>query len=81
MIPKNTNILFKPFPSDEFINGLFVPESVREVSDRGVIWAVGQKTKIEVGTVCYRVHKWGQEVLINNELYFIMDEKAIIAVE
>lgn len=81
MKPTNSNILFKPFPSDEFINGIYVPESVREVNDKGVIWAAGAKAKLEVGTVCHRVHKWGQEVLIKDELYFLMDEKAIIAVE
>lgn len=81
MQPTNTNILFKPLPTNEIENGLYVPESARQVNDKGEVWAVGSKAKIEVGTICHRVHLWGTPVLINDEILYLMDEKAILAVE
>lgn len=80
-------ILFKPFPSDEVTeSGFFVPENAREISDKGIIVQVGKGSpkrpmKLREGQTAYRVHQWGEAVFINNELHFIMDEKAIIASE
>jgi len=80
-------ILFKPLPPDEVTEyGLFVPENARAISDKGTIAQVGagskkRPMKLKEGQVAYRVHQWGEPVYVNNELHFIMDEKAIIAVE
>lgn len=80
-------ILFKPLPSDEITeSGLFVPENARAISDKGVIMQVGNGSskrpmKLKQGQTAYRVYQWGEPVFLNNELHFIMDEKAIIAVE
>lgn len=80
-------ILFKPFPSDEISeSGLIIPENARAISDRGMIAQVGfgspnRPMKLKEGQTAHRVHQWGEPVLVNNELHFIMDAKAIIAVE
>lgn len=80
-------ILFKPLPSDEVTeSGLFVPENARAISDKGIIVQVGNGSpkrpmRLKEGQTVYRVHQWGEAVFVNNELHFIMDEKAIIAVE
>lgn len=82
-----SQILFKPFPSDEISeSGLIVPENARAISDKGIIVQVGKGSpkrpmKLKEGQTAYRVHKWGEAVFVNNELHFIMDEKAIIAAE
>ena len=87
MIPTLNQILFKPFPSDEIsASGLLIPETAREISNRGLIVEVGNGTAkrpmlLKKGTVAHRVKDWGQEVMINNELHFIMDDRAIIAIE
>ncbi len=87
MTPIRNEILFKPFPSDEFsMGGIFVPLSAREISDRGTIIKTGRGTekkpmKLKVGMIAHRVKNWGQEVIIDNELYFLMDASAILAVE
>lgn len=80
-------ILFKPFPSHEISeSGLFIPENAREVSDRGIIEEVGNGSKerpmkLKKGDIAHRVHLWGEPVQINGETYYMMDEKAILALE
>jgi len=87
MTPILSQILFKPLPSDELSEGgLFIPETARKTSDKGVIVKVGNGTekkpmKLKEGTIGYRVKGWGQEILIKDELYFLMDEGAILAIE
>lgn len=81
MIPVKKNILFKPFVGDEKSEGgLFVPEIFRKPSNKGVVVEVGGSvTTVKKGDVGFRVKDWGQEVSINGELHFLMDESAIIA--
>lgn len=87
MIPVKSQILFKPLPSAETTeNGLFVPENVREVNDKGIVVKVGAGTKerpmrLKEGTIAHRVHLWGEPIMIDGELFYMMDEKAIIAIE
>jgi len=87
MKPILNQILFKPFHAKEFSEGgLLVPEAYRAVNNKGVIVEVGRGTakrpmKLAKGMVGYRVKDWGTEVLINDELHFLMDDKAIIAIE
>lgn len=83
MIPIRTNILFKPAPSDEKSEGgLYVPDSFKQPSNKGTVVSVGSLCKkLKAGQVGFRVKSWGQEVLINDELHFLMDESAIIAVQ
>lgn len=87
MTPISNQILFKPFQPEEItMGGLFVPDSCKEIPDRGIIVKTGRGTKqnpmrLKEGMIAHRVHKWGQEVIIDGELYFLMDEAAILAVE
>lgn len=85
--PKNNNILFKPFLQEAVTeNGIIVPDSFRGESDKGVIIAVGRGTslremKLKPDTIGYRVHKWGEPIDIEGERHYLMEDKAIIAVE
>jgi co-chaperonin GroES (HSP10) len=47
---------------------------------------VGNGTKarpmlFKEGQTAYRVHQWGCDVEINDELYFLLDQDALLAVE
>lgn len=87
MQPVRNQILFKPLPADEIsLQGLFIPENAREVNNKGVIVKVGKglpkrPMKLKEGDVCYRVKDWGEPLIANGELYFLMDENAILAKE
>ena len=87
MIPICQNVLVKPYPSAEFTSGgLFVPDSVREPSNKVHIVAVGDGSKkrpmlLKPGTTGFRVKSWGIEVEVEGEKHFIMEQSAIIALE
>ncbi len=86
MQPIRNEILFKPDVPHETINGIYVPDSCKEVRDRGTIIAVGHGTAkqpmtLRVGQVGHRVHLWGTEVIIDGETHYLMDMQAILAVE
>lgn len=87
MIPIRSQILVKPFPSDEISEGgIFVPESARRVSNKVRVVKVGVGTKdrpmkLKEGDVGYRVQDWGTELEINGELHFLLDQDAILATE
>ena len=87
MKPVKSQVVFKPFPSPEKTeSGIFVPENARPINNRGTIVAVGNGTKenpmrLKVDDVVYRTKDWGEGFIMNNEIYFLMDEKAIIAKE
>lgn len=82
--PIRNQILFKPFPPDVVTEGgLIVPESAQKPNNKGVIVKVGNGTKdrpmkLKAGDVAIRVQGWGQEILIDGELHFIMDADAIL---
>lgn len=85
MTPIRNQVLFKPFPPDEIsTGGIYVPESAREVSNKGTIVKVGRGTKerpmsLKQGDIAYRVKDWGTEVIVDGELHFLMDDSAILA--
>lgn len=83
MKPNLTNVLFKPFMgSDKTEGGLFIPESVRKLSNKGEIVEVGNRvTKVKKGDIGWRVKDWGEEFIINGEKHYLMDESAILALE
>lgn len=87
MQPIRTQILFQPMPSDEVSEGgIFVPETARAISNKGVIKAVGRGTAkkpmmFTPGDTVYRVKDWGCEIIIDGELHFLMDMDAILAKE
>lgn len=82
MTPIRNNILFRPFRVEEKTeSGIFVPDSFRGLSDKGEVVAAGVKSKIKAGTVAYRVHDWGEEVIIDGIVHFLMQDKAILSIE
>lgn len=87
MKPIRENILVKPCESDSISEGgIFVPENCRAISNKGVIVAVGngaknKPMKVKVGQTAFRVKDWGQEVLIDGELHYLMNQDAIIALQ
>lgn len=87
MKPILSQVIFKPFISEEITeSGMFVPETAREISNKGAIVAVGTGTKnkpmrLKEGMVVYRTKDWGMGFSFNGEIYFLMDEAAIIAIE
>lgn len=87
MQPIKNNVLFKPFPSNEVSStGLIIPENIREINNKGTVVKVGNGTaarpmRLKEGMIGYRVKDWGTEIIIDNELYFLMDEQAILSTE
>lgn len=87
MIPVGENILVKPFESDNVsIGGIIVPDSMKRPSNKVKIIAVGNGTeqrpmRRKVGETGYRVQNWGESIIINGELYYLMNQSAIIALE
>lgn len=83
MKPVGKNILVKPYPPSEVTQGgLIVPDTVKKPSNKVLITEVGNAvTKVKRGQSGFRVRDWGQEVLINDELHFIMNEAAVIALQ
>ena len=85
MKPIRTQLLVKPFKSDEISSGgLFVPESAREISNKVVIIDVGNGTKknpmlFKKGQIAFRVKEHGTQVLINDELHYLLDQSTILA--
>lgn len=87
MTPILNKVLVKPYPSDEISEGgIFVPLTARSVSNKVHIVKVGKGTpgkpmKLQPGDTGYRVKDHGTEVLIDDELYFLMEQDAIIALK
>lgn len=87
MIPVRTQILCKPFPSDEISEGgIIVPLSARKTSNKMKIIKVGKGTpkkpmKLKPGQTGFRVRDWGCPVVIEGDLHFLMDQDAILAIE
>ena len=82
MKPILKNILFKPFPSDNVKNGIIVPESFKEINNKGTVVEIGNKvTKLKKGDIGFRVKDWGTEIIIGGEKHYLMDESAILALQ
>ena len=83
MKPINKKILFKPFKGSETTEGgIFVPDSVRKLSNKGEIVEVGERvTKVKKGDIGWRVQGWGEEIIINGERHYIMEQDAILALQ
>ena len=87
MKPIGQNILIKPFLGDEISEGgIFVPLSARKPSNKGVVMAVGNGSsqkpmQFKEGDKVFRVKGWGQEILVNDELHYLMTQDSILAIE
>ena len=87
MQPIKNKILFRPFIGEEKTEGgIVVPDAFRGLSDKGEIVAVGNGTKerpmkLKAGMIGYRVHEWGEEIIIDGVTHFIMEDKAILSTQ
>lgn len=85
--PIRNEVLVKPFLTESVTSGgLIIPDSCRKHSSRVEIISVGNGTekepmRLKKGQIGYRVKDWGTPIEENGELYFIMEQKAIIAIE
>lgn len=83
--PIRNKILFKPFLGDAVTTGgIIVPDNVRGESNKGIIVAVGSGTKhhpmyLKAGDVGFRVKNWGEPIDDNGEIFYLMENSAIIA--
>lgn len=85
--PILNNVLVKPFIGEEITSGgIVVPDSFRKDSDKVEIIAVGNGTKnkpmkLKVGDIGFRVYQWGTPIEQNDELFYLMGDNAIIALQ
>lgn len=83
--PIRNNVLVKPFMEERIsLGGIITPESFHKESDRCKIVAVGGGTKsapmkLKAGQIGYRVGEWGTPIEENGELFYLMEDNAIIA--
>lgn len=83
--PIRNQVLVKAFKEDEMSSGgIIVPESMRKEGSKVEIIAVGNGTpsrpmRLKPGMTGFRVKDWGVPVEDNGELYYLMDEEAILA--
>lgn len=83
MKPIKTKILFKPFKGNEKTeSGLYIPESVQKLSNKGEIVEVGDKvTGLKKGDIGWRVKDWGEEIIIDGEKHYLMESNSILALD
>jgi len=92
MKPNKNQILVKPFPSEEESEGgIFIPESVREVSNKMQVVEVGEGTKktpmyFKKGQVVHKVKSngettWCHEFIINGEKHYLIGQDAVLSIE
>ena len=87
MKPIGNNIVVKPYESDSVSEGgILVPDSAKKVSNKVFIVKVSEGSIkkpmfLKEGQTGFRVKEWGQEILIDGELHYIMDQSAIIALQ
>lgn len=85
--PIRNQVLVKPFNAENVSEGgIFIPETVKKESNKVLIVAVGKgspknEMKLKADTIGYRVKEWGIPIEENNELYYLMDEAAILAID
>lgn len=83
--PIRNQILVKAFKEDEMSSGgIIVPENARREGNRVRIVAVGSGTprrpmKLKPDMIGFRVKDWGVPVEDNGELYYLMEDVAILA--
>lgn len=85
--PIRTNVLVKPLKGNNVTDGgLFIPDNCVKESNKVEIVAVGNGTKdkpmtLKSGQIGFRVKDWGTPVIENGELYYLMEQDAIIATD
>jgi chaperonin GroES len=83
--PIRNKVLVKPFASDELsAGGIIVSEAHRAVSNKMEVIEVGNGTEktpmqFKKGDVVFRVKGSGDEIEMNGEKYFIVEQSWLIA--
>ena len=83
--PIRNNIVVKCFEGDNIsLGGIIVADSFKIESNKVKVVAVGKGTKnkpmnLKVGDIGFRVQSWGEPIIDNGELFYIMDMSSIIA--
>lgn len=83
--PIRNQVLVKPFKEDEVsTGGIIVPENYRKEGSRVTIVAVGngtakRKMKLSAGEIGFRVKDWGTPIEENGEMFYLMEDTAILA--
>lgn len=83
--PIRNQVLVKPFKEDEVsTGGIIVPENYRKDGSKVTIVAVGngtakRKMKLSAGTIGFRVKDWGTPIEENGEMFYLMEDTAILA--
>ena len=78
------NLLIKPFPPKDKINGIFIPETAQKRNCKASIIAVGKGSKefpmrFSEGQTIFHIKDCGDEILIDNERYFILADRDVLA--
>ena len=87
MKPVLQNVLVKPLESKSISDGgIYIPDTCKKPSNKVEIIEVGSGSpkkpmRLKRGDIGFRVKDWGQALTIDGELYFIMDQSAIIALQ
>ena len=85
--PIRNNVVVKPFKGSNVTDGgLIIPDTCVAESNRVEIVAVGngikdKPMKLKVGDTGYRVKIWGTPIEENGEIFYIMEQDAIIALD
>jgi co-chaperonin GroES (HSP10) len=86
MQPIRDQVLVKPFMIEgQTENGIIIPDSFKKESNKVKIVAVGNgtaksKMKLQAGQIGFRVKDWkGNEVQIEGETYYLMNQDSILA--
>lgn len=83
--PIRNQVLVKAMKLDEVsAGGIIVPEYLRKDGSKVEVIAVGNGTKnkpmnLKPGMIGFRVSDWGTPVEDNGNLYYLMDQDAILA--
>lgn len=85
--PVRNNILVECLEGESVSEGgIFVPDAFKRESNKVRVVAVGtglpaKPMKRKVGEIGYRVRDWGEPLIDNGKLFYLMDASAIIATE
>lgn len=85
ILPIRTQVLVKPCESDSISEGgIIVPNNYKEESNKVEIIATGKGVKnkpmrYSAGQIAFRVKNHGTPIEENGELYYLMDQDALLA--
>jgi co-chaperonin GroES (HSP10) len=85
--PINNKVLVRAFKGDSIsTGGIFVPDNCVKDGCRVEVVAVGNGStsrpmKLKPKDIGYRVQEWGVPIQDNGEMFYLMEDSAIIALE